>query len=84
MRTQISAVAKANVVKPGNPNGAESLRQAGKGGAAPRAAVSANAVAFAMDLAPMIEDNLAAGHLSLRAIAAELTTRGIKTRHGGL
>jgi DNA invertase Pin-like site-specific DNA recombinase len=45
------AVAKARGVKLGNPNGAESLRRAGQGGAALRAAVSANAAAFATDLA---------------------------------
>lgn len=77
------AVAKARGVKLGNPNGAESLRRAGKGGAALRAAVSANAAAFAADLAPVLADIQAAGHTSLRAIAAELTIRGIKTRKGG-
>jgi DNA invertase Pin-like site-specific DNA recombinase len=77
------AVAKARGVKLGNPNGAESLRRAGKGGAAFRATVSANAAAFAADLAPVLADIRAAGHTSLRAIAAELTARGIRTRRGG-
>jgi DNA invertase Pin-like site-specific DNA recombinase len=77
------AVAKARGVKLGNPNGAESLRRAGKGGAALRVAVSANAAAFAADLAPVLADIQAAGHTSLRAIAAELTSRGIRTRLGG-
>ena len=77
------AVAKARGVKLGNPNGAESLRRAGKGGAALRAVVSANAAAFAADLAPVLADIKAAGHSSLRAIAAELTVRGIRTRRGG-
>jgi DNA invertase Pin-like site-specific DNA recombinase len=77
------AVAKARGVKLGNPNGAESLRRAGKGGAALRAAVSANAAAFAADLAPVLADIRATGHTSLRAIAGELTSRGIKTRRGG-
>lgn len=77
------AVAKARGVKLGNPNGAESLRRAGKGGAALRAAVSANAAAFAADLAPVLNDVRAAGHTSLREIAAELTARGIRTRRGG-
>jgi DNA invertase Pin-like site-specific DNA recombinase len=76
-------VAKARGVKLGNPNGAAALKRAGKGGAALRAAVSANAAAFAADLAPVIEDIRAAGHTSLRAIAAELTARGIRTRRGG-
>ena len=70
-------------MKLGNPNGAASLRRAGKGGAALRAAVTANAAAFAADLAPVLTDIRAAGHTSLRAIAAELTARGIRTRRGG-
>ena len=77
------AVAKARGVKLGNPNGAESLRRAGKGGAALRATVSANAAAFAADLAPVLADIRAAGLTSLRAIATELTARGIRTRRGG-
>ena len=77
------AVAKARGVRLGNPNGAASLRRAGKGGAALRAVVSANAAAFAADLAPVLADIRAAGHNSLRAIAAELTARGIRTRRGG-
>jgi DNA invertase Pin-like site-specific DNA recombinase len=76
-------VAKARGVKLGNPNGAESLRRAGKGGVAFRAAVSANAAAFAKDLAPVLADIRAAGHTSQRAIAADLTARGIRTRRGG-
>ena len=67
------AIAKARGVKLGNPNGAESLRRAGKGGVALRAKVSTNAEAFAADLAPVLGDIRAAGHTSLRAIAAELT-----------
>lgn len=81
--TEALAVAKARGVKLGNPNGAESLRRAGKGGAALRATVSANAAAFAADLVPVLGDILAEGHISLRAIAAELTARGIVTRRGG-
>lgn len=42
-------MAKARGVKLGNPNGAETLRRAGKGGVALRAAVSANAGAFSRD-----------------------------------
>jgi DNA invertase Pin-like site-specific DNA recombinase len=77
------AVAKARGVKLGNPNGAASLRRAGRGGAALRKAGSANAAAFAADLMPVLADIRAAGHISLRAVAAELTTRGIRTRRGG-
>jgi hypothetical protein len=67
----------------GNPNGAASLWRAGKGAVALRAAVSANAEGFAADLAAVVADTRAAGHVSLRAIAAELTARGIRTRRGG-
>jgi len=81
---QALAVAKARGVKLGNPNGAESLRRSGKGGVALRAALSANAAAFAQDLAPVLAGIRAAGHLSIRAIAAELTARGIRTRRGGV
>lgn len=77
------AVAKARGVKLGNPNGAASLRRAGNGGAALRAVVSANAAAFAADLVPVLEDIQSAGYTSLRAVAAELTARGIRTRRGG-
>lgn len=48
-----------------------------------RAAVSANAVSFTADLAPVLTDIRAAGHTWLRAIAAELTKRGIRTGRGG-
>lgn len=77
------AVAKARGVRLGNPNGAAALRRAGKGGAALREAVTANAEAFARDLEPVLADIRAQGHTSLRAIAAELTARGIRTRRGG-
>jgi DNA invertase Pin-like site-specific DNA recombinase len=77
------ASVKARGVKLGNPNGAASLRRAGKGGAALRAVVAANSDQFVRDLAPMIADIRAAGQTSLRAIAAELTARGIRTRRGG-
>jgi DNA invertase Pin-like site-specific DNA recombinase len=77
------AVAKAQGVKLGNPNGAESFRRAGKGGAALRAAVLANAAVFAADLAPVLADIRAAVNTSRRAIATELTARGIRTRRGG-
>lgn len=78
------AVARARGVKLGNPNGAEALRRAGKGGVALRAAVAANAAAFAADLVPVLADISAAGHMSLREVAAELTACGIRTRRGGV
>ena len=66
------AVAKARGMKLGNPNGAAALRRAGKGAAALRAAVSANADRFAEGLAPVLADIRTAGHVTLRAMAAEL------------
>ncbi len=77
------AVAKARGVRLGNPNGAAAFRRAGKGGAALRAAVAKNADAHAQDLAPVVAEIRAAGHTSLRAIAAELDARGMRTRRGG-
>jgi DNA invertase Pin-like site-specific DNA recombinase len=77
------AVAKARGVRLGNPNGAASLRRAGKGGAALRATVAANADQFARDLAGVIADIRATGHLTLRSIAAELDRRGMRTRRDG-
>jgi DNA invertase Pin-like site-specific DNA recombinase len=50
------AAAKARGVKLGNPNGAAALRRAGKGGAALRVTVAANADAHARDLAPVVAD----------------------------
>ena len=70
-------------VKVGNPNGVEPLQRDGKGGAALRAAVNANADRFAADLASVIADIRAAGHVSIRAIAAEFNARGMMTRRGG-
>ena len=76
------AAAKARGVKLGNPNGAAALRRAGKGGAALRAAVTANADEFAAGLAPAIKAIQADGHTSLRAIADEMNRRGLVTRRG--
>ena len=76
------AVAKARGVKLGNPNGAASLRWAGMGGVALRMTVVANADRFAADLAGVVRDIRASGATSLRAIAAELTLRGIRSRRG--
>ena len=77
------AAAKARGVKLGNPYGAAALKRAGKGGAPLRRAVAANADAFAADLAPVVQDLQTAGHTSLRALAAELNARGMRTRRGG-
>jgi DNA invertase Pin-like site-specific DNA recombinase len=77
------AVAKARGVKLGNPNGAASLRRAGKGGAPLRAAIARNADRHARDLAPVVKDIRADGATSLRGIADELNNRGMLTRRGG-
>lgn len=55
----------------------------GKGGAALRATVAANAEAFAADLAPVIADIRAQGITTLRGIAGALNDRGMLTRRGG-
>ena len=78
------AVAKARGVRLGNPNRAASLRRAGKGAVALRAAVVANAETFAAELAPVIADIRAKGHVSLRDVAAQLNLRGMLTRRGGV
>ena len=77
------AVAKARGVKLGNPNGAASLRRAGKGAVALREAVVRNADRHAADLAPVLDDIRASGASSLRAMAAALNARGMMTRRGG-
>ena len=76
------AVAKERRVRLGNPNGAASLRRAGKGGAPLRAAIGRNADRHASDLAPVVEDIRGIGITSLGAMAAELNARGMLTRRG--
>jgi DNA invertase Pin-like site-specific DNA recombinase len=77
------AAAKARGVKLGNPNGAAALRSCSAGGKSLRQTVTANADAFAADLAPVLETIRSEGHTTLRAIAGELNARGIRTRRGG-
>ncbi|MFC3616172.1 recombinase family protein, partial [Lutimaribacter marinistellae] len=77
------AAARARGVKLGNPNGAAALRRSGEDGSALRRTVTANADAFARDLAPVIVSIRAEGHTTLRAIADVLNARGIRTRRGG-
>ena len=78
-----TAVGSGASVRLGNPNGAAAFRRAGKGGGVLREAVAANADAHAADLAPVVADIRAAGHVSLRAIAAKLNARVMLTRRGG-
>lgn len=51
----------------------------GKGNAANKAAADA----FAANVLPIVREIQAAGHMSLRAIAAELTRRNVRTARGG-
>jgi DNA invertase Pin-like site-specific DNA recombinase len=81
--TEALAAAKARGMRLGNPNGAEALRRAGKGAVALRQVVSANAERFAAELAPVVASVRADGYVSLRAVAAELNRRGMRTRRGG-
>ena len=78
------AVAKARGAKLGNPNGAAAFAGSTNNGASLRTTVSANAERHAHDLAPVIADIRNAGATSLRAIAAELNARQMRTRRGGV
>lgn len=77
------AACKARGVKLGNPNGAAALRRAGKGNAASCEAQRTNADTFAEDLADTLADVKSKGHMTLKAQAAELNRRGIRTARGG-
>jgi len=77
------AAAKARGVKLGNPNGAASLRRAGKGGAALRETVRQNADEHANALSPVVDALRADGHTTLRALAEALNAQGMMTRRGG-
>jgi DNA invertase Pin-like site-specific DNA recombinase len=68
---------KAQGVKLGNPNAADALVGA-------RAAASANADAFALNVLPIVQQLQAAGVTKLADIAEALNTRGVKTARGGL
>ena len=77
------AAAKARGVKLGNPNGARALRGKQVGNAQAVAAVKANAEHRAANLRAIMDDLRDQGVTSVRAIAAELNTRGILTPRGG-
>jgi hypothetical protein len=78
------SVAKARGVQLGNPNGAEALRRAGKGGVALRATVSANVDAHVQNLAQVVADFRPQATTSMRAIAEAPTVRGIRRQRGGM
>jgi DNA invertase Pin-like site-specific DNA recombinase len=80
---EAQSAAGSRGVRLGNPNGAAALRRAGRGGVAHREAAARNADRHARDLAPVVGDIRLGGATSLRAIAAELNTRGMLTRRGG-
>jgi len=75
--------AKARGQKLGNPNGAASLRRAGKGNSAALAAVKAGAESRAQELAGEIAAVRASGASSLREIAQRLNERHIEAPRGG-
>jgi DNA invertase Pin-like site-specific DNA recombinase len=77
------AAAKARGVRLGNPNGAAALRRSGHGNSAGVAAVRANAIRRAEDLAGTIAEIAVQGTRSLGQIAAELNARHILTARGG-
>lgn len=78
------AAAKARGTKLGNPNGAAHLR-AGCRDAAKISAVArqATAIAFALQLEPLISQLVGSGFTSSLAIARELNRRSITTSRGG-
>jgi hypothetical protein len=77
------AAARSRGVRLGNPNGAASLRRAGKGGAALRAAVTANAEASPETLPPSSRISGPAARLAAGHRRRTRRKRGIRTRRGG-
>ena len=75
-------MAKTRGLSLGNPIKTAKLRWAGKGGGALRAVVATNADRFGPDLGGGVAVIRAASAVSRRAVAADLTPRGIKTRRG--
>jgi DNA invertase Pin-like site-specific DNA recombinase len=76
------AAAKARGVKLGNPNGARALRGKQVGNADAVATIKANATQRATDLQGIVADIKRSGISSVRGIAAELHTRGIRAPRG--
>jgi hypothetical protein len=80
------AVAKSRSVKLGGDRGyrPETLPKAFENGAAAASAARSNgADHVAHAFLPLIEEILADGHTSLKAISAQLTARGVATANGG-
>jgi DNA invertase Pin-like site-specific DNA recombinase len=76
------AAAKARGVKLGNPNGARALRGKQVGNADAIAKVQANAAQRAADLQGIVADIRRSEITSVRGMAAELHTRGIRAPRG--
>jgi DNA invertase Pin-like site-specific DNA recombinase len=76
------AAAKARGVKLGNPNGARALKGKQIGNANAVAKIKANADQRATDLRGIVEDIRRSGVTSVRGIAGELATRGIRAPRG--
>ena len=66
-----------------NPNGAAAIKRARKGNKAAVKVIKADAQSRAEDVLPVIEGLQRDGYGSLRAIAAELNARHIRTPRGG-
>lgn len=77
------AAAKARGQKLGNPNGAASLRRAGKGNQAGVQAITAAASSRAESLRPVIEEMRSNGIGSLNRLADALNEGGFVTARGG-
>jgi DNA invertase Pin-like site-specific DNA recombinase len=70
------AAKKAQGVKVGNPRAAETIARA-------HAAHRAGAAEFAANVLPIVKEIQAAGLTTMRAIAAALNARGVRTARGG-
>ncbi|MGY3407261.1 DNA invertase Pin-like site-specific DNA recombinase [Bradyrhizobium sp. GM5.1] len=76
------AAAKARGVKLGNPNGARALQGKQIGNADAVAKIKENAVQRAADLKGIVEDITGSGITTVRGIADELHSRGIRAPRG--
>ena len=76
------AAAKARGVKLGNPNGARALKGKQVGNADAVAQIKANAAQHAADLRGIVDDIRRSGITTVRGIAEELHSRGIRAPRG--